>query len=123
MTDTMSQFQEALLKTLAVMTNADTNIAPGEVKMVQSVFKDATGIDVDSKAVQMEARSEFLEDRTIQKYLAGVENKLNQGDKKTIMQSLAKVIKADDDTRPREVAMFNDIAKALNVPASDLADI
>lgn len=123
MTDTMSQFQEALLKTLAVMTNADTNVAPVEVEMVQSIFKDTTGIDVDSKAVHMAARSEFLEDRTIQKYLAGVESKLNQGDKKTIMQSLAKVIKADDDTRPREAAMFNDIAKALNVPASDLADI
>lgn len=123
MTDTMSQFQEALFKTLAVMTNADTNVSPVEVEMVQSIFKDTTGIDVDAKAVHTEARSEFLEDRTIQKYLAGVENKLNQGDKKTIMQSLAKLIKADDDTRPRETAMFNDIAKALNVPASDLADI
>lgn len=123
MTNAMNQFQEALFKTLAVMTNADTNVAPVEVEMVQSIFKDTTGIDVDVKAVRMEARSEFLEDRTIQKYLAGVENKLNQDDKKIIMQSLAKVIKADDDTRPRETAMFNDIAKALNVPASDLADI
>ena len=123
MTDTMNQFQEALFKTLAVMTNADTNVAPVEVEMVQSIFKDVTGIEMDSKAVHIASKSEFVEDRTIQKYLAGVENKLNPGDKKTIIQSLAKVIKADDDARPRETAMFDAVAKALNVPASDLADI
>lgn len=123
MTENLSVANEALLKTLAVMTNADTNIAPVEVKMVQSIFKEVTGIEVDDKEVYMAARSEFLEDRSIQKYLAGVEKKLSADDKKLIMKSLARVIKADDDTRPREAAMFNEAAKALKIPAADLVDI
>ena len=123
MSENLSVAHEALFKTLAVMTNADTNVAPVEVEMVQKIFKDVTGIDVDVKEVRMAARSEFLEDRSIEKYLAGVESKLNAGDKKLIMHSLAQVIRADDDTRPREAAMFNGAAKALKVPASDLADI
>ena len=56
MTDTMNQFQEALFKTLAVMTNADTNVAPVEVEMVQSIFKDVTGIEMDSKAVHIASK-------------------------------------------------------------------
>ena len=123
MTENLSLAQEALLKTLAVMTNADTNVQPVEVEMVQSIFRSVTGIDLDDKEVHMAARSEFLEERSIQKYLAGVECKLSDEDKKTIIQSVAKIVKADDDTRPREAQMFDEVAKALKISASTLADL
>ena len=123
MTESLSVANEALFKTLAVMANADTNVQDVEVEMVQSIFKEVTGINMGTKDVHMAARSEFLEDRTIQKYLAGVEGKLSMDDKKIIMQSLARVVKADSDTRPREAVMFDEVAKVLKVPASTLADI
>ena len=123
MTQDLSVANEALFKTLAVMTNADTNVQIVEVEVVQSIFKEVTGIEVDEKDVRMAARSEFLEDRSIQKYLSSVQSKLSDNDKKLIIGSLMRVIKADDDTRPREVAMFDDIANALKVSASDLAGL
>lgn len=123
MTDNLSVAQEALFKTLAVMTNADTNVQTVEVEIVQSIFKYETGIEVSEKDVRMAARSEFLEDRSISKYLSGVESKLSDDDKKTILKSLGEVIKADDDTRPREAAMFNDIIDALKISPSDVAGL
>ena len=123
MSDNLTVAHEALFKTLSVMTNADTNVQAVEVEMVQNIFKDITGIEMSAKDVHMAAKSEFLEDRTIQKYLSGVEGKLSGDEKKLIMHSLAKIINADNDARPREVVMFNDAAKALKVPASDLVDI
>ena len=123
MTENLSLVQEALFKTLAVMANADTNVQPAEVELVQSIFKECTGIDLNAKDVHMAARSEFLEERSIQKYLAGIEGKLSTQDKKLIMQSLAKIVKADHDTRPREAAMFDEVAKTLKMSPSMLADL
>ena len=123
MTENLSVAQEALFKTLAVMTNADTNVQPVEVEMVQQIFKDVTGIVLDDKEVHMASKSEFIEDRPIEKYLSSVEGKLNADDKILIMQSLAKIVKADDDTRPREAVMFDQAATALKMSPSDLAGL
>lgn len=115
--------QEALLKTLAVMTHADTNINKIEVEMVQEIMNEELGITVTSAQVHMAAQSEFIERREIHKYLKSVLKQLDMSDRKTIIRTLRKIVLADDHSHKREIDMFNKVAETLKLTPADLAQL
>lgn len=121
MTHTIAE--EATIKTLSVMTKADTNIAQVEVDTVQAVLKKEMGIEMSSADIRVAAHDEFIEDRAIGKYLKKIESKLTLDDKKLMMLCLVKVIKADDRTSEAEATMFNSVADALKLTPADLVSL
>ena len=59
--------QEALLKTLARASYADTNIQEVEVEMIQKLYQDATGEEVSSADVRVSARADLYENQPFEK--------------------------------------------------------
>ena len=115
--------QEALLKTLAVMTRADTNVKQVEVEAVQKIINDELGLEVTSGQVHLAAKAEFIERREIDKYLKSVRKHLELEDKITIVRSLKKIVLADDHAHAREIEMFNKVATTLQLTPADLAQL
>ncbi len=115
--------EEATIKTLSVMTKADSNIQQVEVETVQAIVKEELGKDVESKDVRVAAHDEMLENRSIADYLKKISGKLSPDEKKLIMRSLVKVIHADDRTSTAEAKMFNSVADALKMTAADLVSL
>ncbi len=115
--------QEALLKTLSVMTRADTNVKQIEVEAVQEVMNDELGLSVTSAQVHMAAKAEFIERREIGKYLKSVLKQLDLADRKTIVRSLKKIVIADGHSHAREIEMFNNVATTLQLTPADLVQL
>ncbi len=115
--------QEALLKTLARASYADTNIQEVEVETIQKLYRDATGGDVSSADIRVAARADLYENQPFEKYLAEIQGKLDHDDKCKIMEALAAVIKADGSISLFEVDFFNDVGKALRLAPADLAHL
>lgn len=113
--------QEALLKTISVMTRADTNIKQIEVEAVQEIVKEELGVEVTSAQVRMAANSEFIERKEIHKYLKSVCKQLTEDDCITIARALKKIILIDNDAHRREKDMFNRVADALKLTPADVA--
>lgn len=115
--------QEALLKTLAVMTRADSNIKQIEVEAVQEIVKAELGLDVTSAQVHMAANSEFIERREIDKYLKSVLKQLDLKDKILIAGTLKKIVLADGEAHAREIEMFNTVATTLKLTPAELVQL
>jgi len=111
---------EALLKTLARMTDADFNIMQVEIDSVCKVYKDLTGKDVTSADVRVAAKGDLFEEAKFQTYLGSVASKVSGQHKLLIMKGLATVMKADGVIDPLEIGFFNDVAKALKMEPGDL---
>ncbi len=113
-------FEEALLLTLSRATSADSNINPVEVETVQSIFAEYAGHDVEEKDVRIAAISDLYDEATLEGYISNVSYKIRPGQRLIIAQSLAKLIKADDNVSPFEVAFYNGVVNALRVTPAEL---
>ena len=114
---------EALLLVLSRATGADTNIHPVEVETVRSMIKDRTGEDVSAKDVRMAAHSRIYEQAPLRVHLAKVTELLGTEDRVMIVKALADVVKSDGRVTNREVTFFNDITRALDVSAAEIAGL
>lgn len=112
--------QEALLKTISVMTRADTNIKQVEVEAVQRIVSEELGIEITSAQVHMAANSEFIERKEIHKYLKSVRKELSNDDRIAIVRALKKIVLADDHAHSFEIDMFNNVAEALKLTPAEL---
>lgn len=115
--------QEATLKTLAVMASADSNIQQVEVETVRQIMKDELGVELTSADVRVAAHDEFIEDRSIDKYVKAVVNKLTIEDKKLIARTLKSVILSDGAAHCFEVEMFNKVVTALKMTPAELVQL
>lgn len=119
----LSVEQEAMLKTLSVMTHIDTNIHPVEVEMVQNIMKEEMGIDVPSSDVYVAAKSEYIQDEDVDKYLKSVKKDLSDDCKKMIVRGLKKIILADGKAHSYEKTLFNKVCAALDLTAADVIEL
>lgn len=115
--------QEAVLKTLSVMTHIDTNINPVEVDMVQNIMQEELGVEVSSSDVYVAAKSEYIENQDVDKYLKSVKSKLSADDAKLIVRSLKKVILADGKAHSYELKLFNKVCAALDLTPADIIQL
>ena len=115
-----SILEEATIKTLAVMTKADSNIHPIEVEIVQNILKEELGIELTPAEIRVAAHDEYIENRSIIKYLRKASKDFTLDDKMHLARSLKKVIRADDKTAHAEAEMFNRICEVLKLKPIDL---
>ncbi|WND03653.1 TerB family tellurite resistance protein [Temperatibacter marinus] len=115
--------QEAVLKTISVMTHVDTNIHPVEVEMVQDIMKQDVGVEVESKDVYIAAKSEYIDDEDVDKYLKSIRKELGADDKALIIRSLKKVVLADGKAHSYELTLFNKVCAALEYTPADIIQL
>ncbi len=113
-------FQEALLKTLARATIADSNIQAVEVEAAQAIYERVTGQTIPSGDIRAAARGDIFEAKSLPKYLSGIKGKLEPKERKTIANALAEVIKTDGRVSPFEIDFFNNAVRALGCKPSEI---
>ena len=121
--DEIELFNETALMTLARATNADSNIHPIEVKLVQEKIKEVTGQDISTKDVRVAANSHLFEKTTLENWLIRIHTNLSTHQKVAILVALADVIRADEKVTQREVTFFNMVSAALRLSPSDILGI
>jgi len=115
--------REALFMTLSRATAADSNVAGLEVSTVQAILKEAVGEDVSEKDIRVAANSALYKEGSIEKVLGKLAGKVDAADRCSIVDALAKVLKADGRVSPFEVEFFNSVVKALGLSHADVAGL
>lgn len=115
--------QDTLLRTLARMSYADTNVQCGEVETIQKIYLDVTGNEVSEADIRVASRADLYEHQPFEKYLGGVQKKISLDDKMVIMCALAEVIRVDGNISPGEIDFFNEVGNALKLNPADLKDL
>ena len=114
---------DTLLRTLARMSYADTNVHCGEVETIQKIYQDVTGNEVSEADIRVASRADLYEHTPFDRYLSGVQKKISTEDKMVIMCALAEVIKVDGNVSPGEIDFFNQVGNALKLNPADLKEL
>lgn len=116
-------FKEVLLMTLARASTSDANMHPVEVVTIQGIMQRETGHELTEADIRRASRPDLYESANLRKYLRSVQGQLNAGNKTTILQALAAVIKSDTSISGLEIDYFNRVADALRVTPAELAGL
>lgn len=114
---------DTLLRTLARMSYADTNVHCGEVETIQKIYLEVTGNEVSAADIRVASRADLYEREPFEKYLGRVRKNISTGDKMVIMRALAEVIRVDGNISPGEIDFFNQVGNALKLSPADLKDL
>lgn len=114
---------DTLLRTLARMSYADSNINCGEVQTIRKIYLEVTGKDVSEADIRVASRADLYEREPFEKYLGGVQKKISRDDKMVIMCAMAEVIRVDGNISPGEISFFNQVGVALKLAPADLKDL
>lgn len=114
---------DTLLRTLARMSYADTNIHCGEVDTIRTIYQNVTGTDVSEADVRVASRADLYEREPFDRYLLRVQKKISTEDKMVIMRALAEVIRVDGNVSPNEIDFFNQVGRALKLNPADLKEL
>ena len=109
--------------TLARASSSDSNMQPVEIKSIQGIMQTETGQEISEADIRKASRPDLYESANLRKYLRSVQGRLNSGNKSTILQALADVIKSDTQISALEIDYFNRVAAALNVTPAELAGL
>lgn len=109
-------FQEVMLMVLARATAADSNISGVEVETVQEIVKQRIGVELSSAEVRVAANSDIFESTPLSRFVASARDKLTEDERSSVMGALSEVIRVDDRIGSREVAFYDQIADALQMP-------
>jgi uncharacterized tellurite resistance protein B-like protein len=108
-------YKEILLMTLARAPRADLVTDNAEVEIVQKVWLDVIGEEVESKDVRIAASSELYETAPIDKYLARVGPQIEIAERQSIVKALIAVFEADGIVTASEIEFFNMVVDALKL--------
>lgn len=116
-------FKEVLLMTLSRATSADANIDPAEVETVQSILKRILDEDIPAPEIRVAAKSEIYEKAPFDKFLSSVAGKLSSGERVSVANALAEVIRSDCRISEREITFFDAVSHSLRITPAELAGI
>ena len=116
-------YGEVLMMVLARAASSDANVAPVEIKTIQSIVKRETGDEVKESDIRLAARPELYETVPMRKYLRSVQRKLSADDRLKVVQALADVIKSDTEISVLEVDFFNRVSDSLQITPAELAGL
>lgn len=116
-------YREVLLTTLARASRADANIHPAEIEAIKKIMSRETGQELTEADIRKASRSEVNESANLRKYLRGVQSRLNDENKTTILQALVDVIKSDTRVNVLEIDFFNRVADALRIAPTEQLEV
>ena len=112
-------YREVLLITLARASKADANIHPVEIETIQQIMQRETGQAFTEADIRKASHSEVNESAHLRKYLRGVQGRLNDENKTTILRAIVDVIKSDTHVNVLEIVFFNRVADALRIATTE----
>ena len=116
-------YRELLVMVLARATDADSYTHPAEVEVVQKVLEEHLGERIDSSDVRIAARSALYETAPLEKYISRVGPQLPKSDRRSILNALVEVLKADERIASSEANYFNMVASGLELDFADVAGL
>ena len=116
-------YSEVLLIILARASSSDAKIDPVEIKTIQEIMQRETGQELAEADIRKAARPELYESVNLRKYLRSVQSQLKAGDRVTIVEALADVLKSDAKISVLEIDFFNRVADALRITPAELAGL
>jgi uncharacterized tellurite resistance protein B-like protein len=116
-------FREVLLMVLARATRADSNVEMVEINKVQEVLKEQLGQDISTAEIRTAASSAIFEKQSQERYLSSATRKLDEAERVVILQSLATIIRSDENIRIFELDFFDKVALALRATPSEIAGL
>ena len=112
-------YAEVLLTTLARASKADANIHPMEIETIQKIMQRETGQAYTEVEIRTASRSEVNESENLRKYLRGVQSRLNDENKTTILMALGDVIRSETHINVLEIDFFTRVADALRIAPTE----
>ena len=108
---------------LARATRADSNVEMVEINKVQEVLKEQLGQDISTAEIRTAASSAIFEKQSQERYLSSATRKLDEAERVVILQSLATIIRSDENIRIFELDFFDKVALALRATPSEIAGL
>ena len=108
---------------LARATAADTNISGIEVDTVREIILERIGVELTTAEVRVAANSDIFEKEPLPRFVASARKQLTPAECEDIMEALAQVISVDEVIGGRELAFYDQIADALQMPRAADAGI
>ncbi|MFK8018248.1 MAG: TerB family tellurite resistance protein [Pseudomonadales bacterium] len=116
-------YKEMLVMTLARATRADSVTDNEEIKKVQALVSSMLGEEVSEAEIRVAAGSELYETAPIQKYLSKVGPQIDPEQRRSIINALVEVFRADGKVSETEVDFFNMVSDSLRMTAAELAGL
>ena len=90
-----------------------------EIETIQKIMQRETGQAYTEVEIRTASRSEVNESENLRKYLRGVQSRLNDENKTTILMALGDVIRSDTHINVLEIDFFNRVADALRIAPTE----
>jgi uncharacterized tellurite resistance protein B-like protein len=116
-------FREVFVLVLARATDADAYTHPAEIEVVQSVIREVLGEELSAGEIRTAALSKIYEKVPLDRCLMDAAPRLSGEQRRTILNGLVKVMRADDRVSSREADFFNLVVDALHLSAADAAGL
>jgi uncharacterized tellurite resistance protein B-like protein len=116
-------FRELFVLVLARATDADAYTHPAEVKVVQEVIREELGQELSDGEIRTAALSKIYESAPLQRCLTDAAPKLSIEQRRKILTSLVRIMKADERVSSREAEFFNMVVDSLHLSAADAAGL
>lgn len=108
---------------LARATDADSYTHPAEVEVVQKVLEEHLGERVEGSEIRIAAHSRLYETAPLEKYLSRLGPKLPKASRRSILNALIEVLKADGRVASAETHYFNMVAAAMALSFADIVGL
>ncbi len=115
--------EEVFVTVAGRAVSADTNIDPKEIAMVQRLYTETFGGEIEAGVVRSAANSELFETTPLESYVKAAGKKLSGEDKFIICDAIKHVVNADGRVGKWEIDFFNQMATALNMTPAEVAGL
>jgi len=116
-------YRELFVLVLARATDADAYTHPAEIKVVQDVIREELGEELTDGEVRTAALSKIYESVPLHRCITDAAPKLSDEQRRTILTSLVRIMKADERVSSREADFFNMVVESLHLTAADAAGL
>jgi uncharacterized tellurite resistance protein B-like protein len=116
-------FRELFVLVLARATDADAYSHPAEIAVVQDVIREVLDEELSSGEIRTAALSKIYEKVPLERCLMDAAPRLSGEQRRTILDGLVRVMRADDRVSSREADFFNLVVESLHLTAADAAGL
>lgn len=108
-------FEELMFMTLSRAARSDLDVSSVEVSTIQTILKDAVGMDASEQEVRVASMSELYEEAPLERYVAKTAPSLTVEQRYVVLSSLYKLISVDGKVTLTEADFFDSVANALDL--------
>jgi uncharacterized tellurite resistance protein B-like protein len=117
---TPQEFQRAVKRLLVLATTADEEIEPDEVQMLETVYRNVTGAEMDESDLFDELSELQSHPVRVDVFVRALAGRMTWDQKQTLLKAVLLVSGADHGLQDDERLLIENIASALAEDAAEL---